>query len=510
MSGPSLLAGASLLIRADASVAMGTGHVMRCLALAQAWRDAGGRAVFALAQSTPAIQVRLAAESCEIAAIASQPGSTGDAKRTVELARSAGSEWIVVDGYQFNAEYQRILKTAGFRILFLDDYGHASHYSADMVLNQNITASPALYANREPYTQLFLGPRYCLLRREFARWREWEREVSQFGCRVLVTMGGSDPEKLTARVVHALARMSASGSDHDELEVTVVVGGSASYPDLESAEGQRRMNIRVLRDVADIAEWMAWADVAVSSSGSTCWELCLLALPAILIDVAKNQTELAQELHRRGCAIHLGGSGDFDGEKLAERLQSLLKSVETRRTMSVHCRKLVDGKGVLRLTSAMKATLRLRLADEGDSAIFWAWVNDPQVRENAFSTAPIPWEEHTIWFAGKMKDPDCLIFVGEDDQGRAVGQFRVDWRSEREGEIDVSVSPEYRGMGYGGVLIDLAVNRIFAEKGQRLHAFVKPENQPSRCAFEQAGFMNIGEEAVQGHHAIHYVRERER
>jgi UDP-2,4-diacetamido-2,4,6-trideoxy-beta-L-altropyranose hydrolase len=495
----------TLLIRADASIAIGTGHVMRCLALAQAWQDAGGVACFAMSQSTPAIQARLQAESCASLAVSCPAGSMEDASQTIAFARVNPVAWIVVDGYQFNAEYQRALKAAGFKVFFLDDYGHASHYSADIVLNQNVTANDALYASREPYTQLFLGPLYCLLRREFSAWSDWKREIVPLGRRVLVTMGGSDPERLTSRAVDALARTKVDG-----LDVTVVVGGSAHYPELERSDVKATsihpgMNIRVLKDVTNIAEWMAWSDVAISSAGTTCWELCLMALPALLVDVAENQTALAQELHRRGCAIHLGGPDDFTAEKLTEQLQMLLNSSETRRAISLRCRGLVDGRGATRLTSAMRARLQLRAAQPRDSHLLWEWANDPQVRENAFSGTPIPWEQHELWFADKIKNSDCVIFVAEDDQGRPVGQFRVDWRSD-EGEIDVSIVSECRGKGYGSALIDLGVNRAFAAKGQRLHALVKIGNQASRRAFEQAGFTTMDEECVHGEQAIHYVR----
>lgn len=480
---------------------------MRCLALAQAWQDTGGRTIFAMAQSTDAIHARLLSESCEAVSILAAAGSQDDATQTAALAREHAAGWIVVDGYQFTADYQRALKSAGCKILFLDDYGHAAHYSADLVLNQNLGANEALYQNREPQTRLFLGARYCILRREFNAWRDWKREIRPAGQRVLVTMGGSDPENVTARALEALSLVRI-----ENLKATVVVGGSnPHFESLQRSAAQSGEKISVRSDVSNMAEIMAWADVAISAAGSTCWELCMLALPALLVDVAENQTAVARELEREGCAVHLGGSRSVSAEKIADQLVRLLRSEQTRRSLSSRARELVDGEGAARVIAALRSGgLRLRPVRADDSRLLWDWANDPQVRAASFSPAAIPWEQHEAWFAGKMKNPDCRILIAEDERGNAIGQFRVDWRSAQDGEIDVSVSRECRGAGYGLRLIDLGATAAFAERhAERLHAFVKPENRASRHAFESAGFKSLGEEDVSGHRAVHYVRTRE-
>jgi UDP-2,4-diacetamido-2,4,6-trideoxy-beta-L-altropyranose hydrolase len=336
----------SLLFRTDASVAIGTGHVMRCLALAQAWQDRGQRAVFAMAESTPALQSRLANERCEVLAISSNAGDAGDAEQVIALAHQEGAEWIVVDGYRFTAEYQRALKAAGCKILFLDDYGHASQYSADLVMNQNVGASEALYASRESYTRLLLGPRYALLRREFTEWRGWKREIAPECRRLLVMMGGSDPENITARVISALQGF------HD-LEVTVVVGGSnPRLPELTQLVARSGQKITLREDVTNMPELMASADLAVSAAGSTTWELCLMGLPALLIDVAPNQTALAKELNRTGCAVH-AGDRSITASAIAERLQDVLGSREQRQLLFRRCRTRVDGCGTDRVLSEL-------------------------------------------------------------------------------------------------------------------------------------------------------------
>ncbi len=192
----------------------------------------------------------------------------------------------MLDGYQFDVEYQRQLKAAGVKLLIVDDTGHAGAYAADLVLDQNVHATEDFYARRESYTQLLLGPRYALLRREFKPWRSWKREISPVARKVLVTVGGSDPDNVTLRVIRALRLLA-----EDNLEATVVVGGSNPHGHELEREVQSGGNaLRLVRDVPDMPQLMADADVAISAAGITTWEMCFLGLPAVLIDVAENQT----------------------------------------------------------------------------------------------------------------------------------------------------------------------------------------------------------------------------
>jgi UDP-2,4-diacetamido-2,4,6-trideoxy-beta-L-altropyranose hydrolase len=139
----------------------------------------------------------------------------------------------------------------------------------------------------------------------------------------------------------------------------------------------------------------------------------------------------------------------------------------------------------------------------------WEWANDPVVRAASFSPAPISWDEHQNWFTAKMNDRNCLILIGENGESGPIGQFRVDWRSGQEGEVDVSLATNSRGAGCGSALIDLGVREVFATTDTaRVHAFIRPENQASMRAFELASFNRLDGEVVKGHPAIHYVRTR--
>ncbi|MBZ5722042.1 MAG: UDP-2,4-diacetamido-2,4,6-trideoxy-beta-L-altropyranose hydrolase [Acidobacteriia bacterium] len=495
----------TLIIRADASVAMGTGHVMRCLALAQTWQDAGGDVAYAMAESRQAIAERLQSERIKVIAIRATSGTAQDAQETIDAALVQGADWIVVDGYQFNGEYQKQLKAAGRRVLFLDDTGHAAHYSADLVLNQNAHAHPEIYVSREGNTRLLLGSRYAMLRREFASWRDFRRKIPPVGHKVLVTMGGSDPENLTLRAIQALALI-----DDKELEATVVVGGS--NPHLESlreAAGKPEKAIRVVSDADNMPEMMAWADVAVSAAGSTCWEMCFLGLPSILIDFAPNQTPVAKELDRLGAAVHLGNVGNAAPRTIADRLQWLLASREERASMSQRAARLVDGRGAGRVFSAMQIFgLHLRRVEEKDCRLLWEWINDPEVRAASFSCESIPWEQHVEWFASKLADPNAILYLATDAESVPLGHVR--YQIEGAGAVvSIDLAAGFRGRGFGGMVLAMATEELFRKSEvNTIHAYVKPDNHGSLRLFSNANFLRRGCETIHGQQAIHFVLER--
>lgn len=334
-----------LLVRADAGLHIGSGHLMRCLALAQAWKDIGGHVVFVIATEAPALEKRISEEGIELVHVTVKPGSTNDARQTADLAQSEGASWVVVDGYHFGAEYQRQIKAAGFRILFVDDYGHAEHYWADIVLNQNIYADESLYVHRAPYTKLLLGTRYVLLRREFLKWRGWKREVPEVARKVLVTMGGSDPENVTLKAMQALGKV-----DIDGLEAVVVVGGdNPHYESLKKAVQGSRVSICLKKDVKEMPGLMAWADVAISGGGTTCWELAFMGLPSLILAIADNQKLNVTMLKQSGIALTLNLESKDTLAKIGDLLQELLRSKEARMKISQRSRTIVDGSGATRV-----------------------------------------------------------------------------------------------------------------------------------------------------------------
>jgi len=338
-----------LLIRADGGVRTGTGHVMRCLALAQGWQRTGGQAIFAQADSTPPLEERLNREGMDVVRLHVAPGTPEDAAQTAEQARSRAAAAIVADGYAFGAAWQKQIKAAGFRLLLLDDYAHAEHYCADWVLNQNLNADANLYARRGPHTQLLLGIRYAQIRQEFLAWAKWQRALPPVARRVLVTLGGSDPENVTSKVIAALARLR-------DAETVVVAGGSNPHlAALKAAGATAPSSMRFAVDALNMPELMAWADVAVAAAGTTAWELAFMGLPALTFVLADNQRSNGEQLQAAGLALNLGWHADVPSERILRALAALQTDVAARREMSRRGRAAVDGAGAERVAAILRA-----------------------------------------------------------------------------------------------------------------------------------------------------------
>ena len=338
-----------LLLRADAGRAIGTGHVMRCLALAQACQGAGRGVALATAAETPALEARLRSEGVEVVRLSALAGSADDAAETAALARRLGAPWVGLDGYHYAADFRRQLKDAGLALLVIDDLGMNGPSHADVVLNQNLYADAGLYPGCEATTRLLLGTRYALLRREFLAWQPWQRRTAERAAKVLVTLGGSDPENATLKVVQALRRL-----DHLDLEAQILVGAASPHAARLKEALPPSGRLRLLTDAANMPELMAWADVAVSAGGSTCWELAYLGLPNVVLVLAENQRRVAEGLEARGVAVNLGHHAAVSDRELADALGALIGDPRRRQAMNERGRQIVDGRGAERVLSALK------------------------------------------------------------------------------------------------------------------------------------------------------------
>ncbi|MBL8800131.1 MAG: UDP-2,4-diacetamido-2,4,6-trideoxy-beta-L-altropyranose hydrolase [Planctomycetia bacterium] len=490
--------GKALLLRADASTRIGTGHVMRCLALAQAWQNAGGQALLACCETPDALTARWRAEGMQVLSIAGEPGSVLDARETCKLARDAGAAWVVLDGYQFPPAFQGIIKDAGLSLLCVDDLGAAAPYQADLILNQNLHANEALYRERPLATQLLLGPRFALLRREFQPWRDWVRPAAVGARRLLVTLGGSDPDNCTTAILRGLRQADLAG-----WLVQVVLGpGNPHRAAVMDEAGRCPFTIQVLEHVREMPALMRHADAAIAACGSTCWELLFFNLPTAALVIADNQLPSASRL----TAQRLMKVVSIKSPLLASALRDFLAGLPSWFRETLERPRLVDGRGAERVVRTLGLDVPgVRPAVVGDSHDVWRCSNEPSVRAVAFNPSEIPWNEHAEWYRRKLADPDCQFLVATENEAAIVGHCRCQ-REPAGWVISVCLSARSRGKGYGWRVIRQAVERLAAQRGAtEVHAYIRPDNEPSLRAFARAGFHQQGRRTVNGVEVAHWV-----
>ena len=157
-------------IRADADAGMGTGHLMRSLALGRAWQEQGGHTVFVTACHNQALLDRIVAAGLQLVVLDRPHPAPEDLETTLGSMVEYHGAWLVIDGYHFDVGYQRAVKETGANLVAIDDYVHAEHYHADLIVNQNLYADQLEYPC-DANTRLLLGTRYALLSPDFGPWR---------------------------------------------------------------------------------------------------------------------------------------------------------------------------------------------------------------------------------------------------------------------------------------------------------------------------------------------------
>lgn len=342
------------MVRADADTRAGSGHFIRSLALAMAWKDRGGAATFLSRLSSASLKKRASSAGVPVLPLDHPHPDPEDLTSTLQILdgmrREGSRPWLVTDGYFFTPGYHRSVREAGHPLLVVDDTAHLPRYHASVVLNQNLGAESLEYEG-DPDTAFLLGPRFALLRPEFRSATNSHFSADDRACRLVITMGGGDPHNVTRDAVRAVRRLEIAN-----LECVVVLGPDNPHrgsieEEVTSAEGQGR--IRVAVDVENMAELFRWATVAVSAAGSTCWELACTGVAGVLIVTADNQLKIASELDARGAAVNLGWHEEVDVVAITGALEGLLTDGRRRREMAAAGQELVDGLGARRVAEVL-------------------------------------------------------------------------------------------------------------------------------------------------------------
>jgi len=345
-----------ILLRADAGASIGAGHVMRCLALAEALQDMGFAGHFVAAALPEALEERLRASGMAVHRIAGQPGSAEDLAATLAVAGAVGAVAVVVDGYSFGAEWRAGLAASGLCVLAFDDAGTGEPLHADLIVNAAPDAAGLPYGVGNPKAVRLLGPAYAPLRREVRAAATAAKAPLAERMALLVTFGGSDPLGLSAPV---LARLAPALPP--EVRLDVAVGGAA--PNAGAVEDAARPfgeRVRVHRDTPHMGQLMAEAGLAVSAAGTTTAELAAIGTPAVLVTIADNQDEAARQSEALGWCALVNGRAPDAADRIVAVALALWADPPRRVAMAERLAGIVDGQGAVRIAEALRARLTAR------------------------------------------------------------------------------------------------------------------------------------------------------
>jgi UDP-2,4-diacetamido-2,4,6-trideoxy-beta-L-altropyranose hydrolase len=339
-----------ITFRADASLDLGIGHVMRCLTLADALVRTGTRCRFVSGSQRGNLNDLIRAKGHAVCEVSDLSGDDWAADAEFTLAAARDSDWLVVDHYGLDYRWERHLQAGVGKLMAIDDLANRRH-ACDLLLDQTLGRAVSDYDGLTPPSCRFLlGPGYALLRPRFSELRERtlaRREHSRIE-EILVAMGGVDRPNVTGRILSQLDGQVDSG-----IRVTAVLGGGSMHVEaVRSLAVRAEPRVRVLVGVDDMAQLMADADLAIGAGGSSAWERCCMGLPSIVVPIADNQTLVAKALQSAGAAMVMDPS-DLDTSRLAGEVARLSADVSALQAMSVAAAAITDGTGVQATIHAM-------------------------------------------------------------------------------------------------------------------------------------------------------------
>ena len=328
--------GHKIVFRTDASVEIGSGHLMRCLTLADQLRGDGAEVAF-ICRDLPGgmfdlLDMRGYRNVKLVWAPTGASFQRDDARETVEgVARMFpdGVDWLVVDQYGLDAEWERLLRPVSRKLMVIDDLANRPH-DCDLLLDQNYYRDlDSRYRGLVPeHCVTLLGPEYVLLRPDFTLARQRLRDRDGTVHRILVCFGGSDPTNETEKVMEAVRLL-----ERPDIEVDVVVGLANPKREAIRALCDALPNASFHCQVSNMAELILNADLGVGAGGAAMWERCYLGLPAITVVSAANQERTTEDVSATGAIEYLGWSAKLGPADYAHALGAMIGNAKRTRVI---------------------------------------------------------------------------------------------------------------------------------------------------------------------------------
>jgi UDP-2,4-diacetamido-2,4,6-trideoxy-beta-L-altropyranose hydrolase len=474
-----------VIIRTDSSQQMGTGHLMRCLTLAEGLAKRSIKVDF-ICRDLPS-NCSFLAEQKNFIVHKLKDDFTTDAKLTINICEQISQpiDWLIVDSYALDERWEKELRPYVKKIMVIDDLANRRH-DCDLLLDQNFYENMEIrYDNLVPITcKKLLGPKYVLLRDEFVKQRAKLRVHNGQVNRILIFFGGSDPNNLTEVAIKAVKLLN-----REDIVTDVIVGIANSKKAYLEEYCDKLPNFNFHCQIGNVAEVMIEADLAIGAGGTATWERSCLGLPAIIIPVADNQIAITQNMAANGYVLAAENDEIITASVLHQLLVSLILCPGLMRFMAKRNASLIDGMGMNRVVQSMfPHNIKVRRATDADCANVFKWRNAPENRRYSFSDKLIDFDTHLKWFDSVINNDHEIMLIGEVSNN-AIGVLR--YRIEDDcAEISMYLVPDNYGYGYGASLLKVGNDWLhkYSPNIKHVVASVIPDNERSKITFIKAGF----------------------
>lgn len=473
-------------IRADASSPMGTGHLRRCLALAQALADCGAQVIFVCHPLDGAAATLLKEHpfACAWLPASARPDSAADAATAL---KAFDPQWVVVDHYDLDSAWHEAIRNRlHCRIAVIDDLANRP-LAPDMLVDPNFHEDHCqkYQAVLKPGVKMLAGPRYALLDPVYARSARYQ--FSERVCSIGIFMGGSDPVDACGTALRACREVAGFAGP-----IEIVSSRLSPHYELLQQACSALPPTTLSTDLPDLAAFFARHDLQIGAGGGATWERCCVGAPTIACLVASNQLSTLPHLEAQGVLLW-AHAGDDLKQSIGEAVTQLLHAPKRRKDMAERSVRMVDGRGAARVAAVLVGShlcaLQVRAATAADAQLLLDWANDPVVRTHAFNPALISPHGHATWLDERLANPDrCRIFIAEAPNGIPVGQVRFE-RCDEDWEIGYSVDAAFRQTGQAHRLLGSAITALReAVDVKRVLGRVKRDNVASARVFQRLGF----------------------
>lgn len=486
-----------VVFRVDASTYIGSGHVMRCLVLADELKRAGYSTEFAcIPQSGDMISYIIQRGHLVIKLTPPikyvKPEYEADymawlqrsVKRDVDdfLAHFDMADLVVTDHYAIDQQWQAsVKKHLHCKIFAIDDL--VRKHDAELILDQTLGREPAEYASQG---KVLSGTQYALLVPEFSlvRERTARKKLDPESLKVLITMGGIDQPNATLKVLNVLVPSVNAA-------YTVVLSPRAPHYQAVVEFCNQHTNVKHEDFVRDMAGLMLDQDIAIGAPGSTSWERACLGLPGVVIPLAQNQNVIAEQLEKYNASITISLS-QVDC-RLLSTFQRVIERWQDFHSASLS---LCDGRGVFRvasqveqmMSSPQELKIELISATLKDISLVFEWQQRSEIRRYALNTERPIWSEHESWMKNKISSCSDYFYMIKNESREPLGVARLDRIEVEHYLISIFIAPEHFGKGIATAALAL-LDKVHSNIS--IHAQVLPDNSASQKLFERAGYERI-------------------